>query len=268
MGLSFLVTRRALSLGAQDNPVTGWYAKVFTETANYDKCVIVPKGFNMFALGIGSYAKYAVTGYIGASLIEGDEIISNGKYYEVVSVEDVDNGDSHMWYMCELHEVQMHWDTPTYGTGATVNDPRYQTKIWLDAHLTAGNLLKNAGAQALYITCWEGAPYPIKKVFDTKGVDLIFSIGKGEEKSLIDVSTKKPYGYTEKIPIEVCAIDKMGISGENLMWQGERELRRIAETYPTGSLRDVEMMRSTTKQLGSITLHSVECMLNYRRGLT
>ena len=189
MTVSFLVTRRALSLGAQD-AVTGWYAKTFTESTGYctkhevvdscyDKCPILPKGASLAQYGIGGYAKYTNTGIICAPLDEGDEIIKNGKYYEVATVEDVDVGDGHMWYQCELHEAQMHWDEPSYGTSATVYDPEYQTKIFLDLKILNANLLKNDGVtQATFITCWDGAPYPLKKVFQTKGVDVVFSIGR------------------------------------------------------------------------------------------
>jgi hypothetical protein len=267
MTLSFLVTRRELSLGAQDS-VTGWYAKTFTETASYDKIVIVPKGFNLSALGVGSYAKYTTTGIICAPLFEDDEIIAGGKYYEVASVEDVDYADSHLWYMCELHELQMHWDMPTYGTGATVNDPRYQLKILLDANLSAANMKEYDGStSATYITCWANPPYPLKRVFDSKGVDLVYSIGIGDSKALPG-HNKTPFGYSEKVPIEVGAVDKTTVHGENMMWQGVQEVRRITKENPLGSIRGLEVMKSTTKQLGSLTLHSVNCVVDYTRGLT
>lgn len=268
MTLSFLVTRRELSLGAQDT-VTGWYAKSYAETADYDKIVIVPKGFNLTQFGIGSYAKYATTGIICAPLSEGDEIIANSKYYDVASVEDVDLGNSHMWYVCELHENQMHYDAPTtYGTGATVEDPRHRTKDYLDTYLLAANLLENdGGTQAEFITCWANPPYPIKKVFVTKGIDLIFSIGRQTSTPQIG-HDKYAFGYKEKVSIMVEAIDKTGISGDNLMWQGEAELRRVVETYPIGSLRNLETMNPKTQNLGSTTLYSVECILDYTRNLT
>jgi hypothetical protein len=263
---SFLVTRRALSLGAQD-AITGWYAKTYTETASYDKMVIVPKGFNLSAFGIGGYAKYAITGYICAPLSEGDEIISNTKYYEVIAVEDVDLGDSHMWYMCELHELQMHWDEPAYGTSATVYDPRRQIKIMLDAYLGAETLHKNDGTDCSYITCWDGAPYPLKRVFDTKAVDLIFSVSRGTSKPEI-AADKTPYGYVEKVPVFISTVNKTGISGENLWWQGERAFRHIMELYPIGSVRTIETINPKPVDLGSLKLFQGECVVNYVRGLT
>jgi hypothetical protein len=164
----------------------------------------------------------------------------------------------------------------TYGTGATVEDPRHRIKDYLDplsghvppGHLDATHLLENDGVtQATSIVCWADPPYPIKTVFVTKGVDLVYSIGKGTSAPLIG-GDKYAYGYKEKVPITVQAIDKTGISGLNLMWQGERELRRVVETYPLGSLRNLETATPKTQSLGSTILYSVECVMDYQRNLT
>jgi hypothetical protein len=79
---------------------------------------------------------------------------------------------------------------------------------------------------------------------------------------------KYAYGYNEKVAITVQAIDKTGISGDNLMWQGERQLRRVTEAYPLGSLRNLETANPKTQSLGSTTLYSVECVMEYQRNLT
>jgi len=265
MGLNFSVTRRALSLGSQDS-TTGWYAKTFSETTS-EKMVILNKGFGLVGLPIGVYAKYVLSGFSTDPFDEGDEVKdAANNYYEIISVEPIYIGDSLYCYQYELHKLPIHYDMPTtYGTGASVDDPRERSKTWLDTYLPSETLKKNDGSTAAtYITCWANPPYPISKVYVTKGVDLIFAINRGNSNPLVD-SDHYTIGYEEKISILSCAIDKTGISGDNLMWQGEKALRHICETYPLGSLRNFETMIPKTQSLGSTILYSVECVLEYER---
>jgi hypothetical protein len=98
-------------------------------------------------------------------------------------------------------------------------------------------------------------------------VDLAYAIGKGTSTPQIG-HDKYAWGYEEKVPITISAIDKTGISGDSIMWKGEHALRYALETYPLGSLRTLETGREKTERLGSTTLYSVECTLNYRRNVT
>ena len=231
--------------------------------------VIQKRANRIIGLPTGIYARHELSGFTNDTVTEGDEIIDSfSNYYEIESIATIDVLDNFLCYECELVKLPIHYDMPTYGTGATVDDPRERTKTWLDTHITAANLKENDGStNASYITCWANPPYPIRLVFVSKGVDLVFSIGRTNSTLLID-STHYVIGYEEKISIFPSAIDKLGISGENLMWQGERELRRIAENHPLGSLRNFETMNPKTTSLGSLTLYSVECVLNYERDKT
>ena len=269
MGLDFSVTRRELQLGAADT-VRGWYAPSFAETTI--EMAVITRAMRSIALSAGFYPHYEVSGFHLDPVSEGDEIIDSfGDYYEVELTQPNPFGDSLVYYESKLTGLPIHYDMPTtYGTGATVEDPRHRTKDYLDTYFASLpiSLLKNDGATpATHIVCWADPPYPVRTVFVTKGVDLVYSIGKGTSKPLIG-GDKYAYGYNEKVPITVQAIDKTGISGLNLMWQGERELRRVVETYPMGSLRSLETMNSKTQSLGSTTLYSVECVLDYQRNLT
>jgi hypothetical protein len=76
------------------------------------------------------------------------------------------------------------------------------------------------------------------------------------------------YGYVEKVLVRVQTIDKTGLVGENTMWDGEHELRRVSENYPLGSIRSFETINPKTQSLGSTTLYGVECVLEYTRGKT
>jgi hypothetical protein len=264
MGIDTSVTLRTLQLGAADT-VTGWYAKSFAESAI--DMPIFPKAMRSEALRVGLYPHYEVSGFHIDPVVEGDEVKDSfGNYYEVELVSPVPLGDSLVYYESSLTKLPIHYDMPTtYGTGASVEDPRHRTKDYLDTYLSAANMKKNDGATAAsFLVCWADPPYPMKQVYVTKGIDLVFSLGRTGSNPMLGPG-HAAYGYEEKIPITISAIDKTAISGDNLMWQGERELRRVTETYPLGSLRTLDTATPKTQNLGSTTLYSVECTLNYRR---
>lgn len=263
------MTRRELQLGGADT-VTGWFAKNWAETQI--EMAVIPRAMRSIALSVGLYPHYEVSGFHLDPVTEGDEVKDSfGDYYEVELTQPNPFGDSLVYYESKLTELPIHYDMPTtYGTGATVEDPRHRTKDYLDTYFASLpiSLLKNDGATpATHATSWADPPYPIRTVFVTKGIDLVYSIGKGTSAPLIG-GDKYAYGYKEKVPITIQAIDKTGISGLNLMWQGERQLRRVVEAYPLGSLRNLETATPKTQSLGSTTLYSVECGMEYQRNLT
>jgi len=242
--------------------VTGWYAKSFAETTI--EMITAPRGTHFMVLGMGFYARHSLSGFAQDPVVEGDEIKdAMAVYYEAKSIQERNLGDTFFYRECELSKLPIHYDMPTtYGTAPTVQDPRQRSKVWLDAYLIAANLTKDDNSTlASYITCWADPPYPIIKVFETKGVDLVFSIATPDSEGL-----PVGVGYIEHVPITVFTIDKTGITGNKLRWKGEAELRRLAETYPTGSLRRPwERMAPNEKNLGSTTLYSVTYVLPYER---
>lgn len=264
---SYDVTLRALSLGSQDS-ITGWYAKSFSESTI--KMVILRKGETLTTGSYGYYGRYEFTGYTSDVVDDGDEIKDSvGRYFELENVTPHYQGDSFHHRECQLVELPLHGDRPsTYGTGSSVEDPRHRTKDWLDAYLSAANLKEDNGStNADYITCWDGADYPIKKVFVTKGIDLIFTCANPSSEPIL-TSDQTPRGYNEKAPITTYVINKSTITGINLLNQAETELRRIAPLYPFGSLRTIDKMEYKPQVLGSTTLYSREFTINYSRGLT
>jgi hypothetical protein len=268
VGLDFSVTRRELQLGAADT-VRGWYAKAFAETTI--EMAVITRAMRSIALSAGFYPHYEVSGFHLDPVSEGDEIIDSfGDYYEVELTQPNPFGDSLVYYESKLTGLPIHYDMPTtYGTGATVEDPRHRTKDYLDplsghipaGHLDGANLLKNDGVtQASFKVCWADPPYPIKTVFVTKGVDVQFTVGIPDSAGL-----PLGVGYMENVPISIFTIDKTGITGTNLRWQAEAELRRVTETYPLGSLRSLERMSDNEQSLGSTTLYSVIYNMRYKR---
>ena len=264
------VTRRALSLGDAD-ATTGWYAKTFNETTI--KMSIQPRGSNMLGTGAGFYAKYDITGFTASGVLEGDEIIdSNSTYYSVEAVEEEWWLDSFSHYICSLTRLPLHADRPTtYGTGASVDDPRYRMKVYLDTYLTAANLLEDNGVtEASFIVCFANPDYPIGKILITKSVDLVFTCGEPNSVPLPGFN-HKPYGYEESVPITVYTVNKSGITAENLKQQAEAELRRIAETYPAPTATTLHLIastRSATQRYGGQSIYGQTYVWTYRRDMT
>jgi hypothetical protein len=134
-------------------------------------------------------------------------------------------------------------------------------KVYLETWLLNANLTKDDGTtQVNFIVTYGNPDYPLVRVFKEKGVDLVFCIGTPD-------STALPVGvgYEERVPITIWCIDKTGITGTKLRWQAEAELRRVTETYPTGSLRTFQRLSDNEKNLGSTVLYSVEYVVNYKR---
>lgn len=145
------------------------------------------------------------------------------------------------------------------------------TKTWLDAYLTAGNMTEDNGVtNATFITAYDLPDYPLSRVFIEKAVDIAFSIGQSAATVIMD-SDHYPIGYRESVPITIYILDKTGITGIKLMAKVEAELRRIAETYPTslpGSLRRVSKTTPKSVLVGGTYFWVIEYALDYKRDLT
>jgi len=140
-------------------------------------------------------------------------------------------------------------------------DARYRTRVLLNTYLTASNLTQDDDSTlAKYITVFGKPDYPLTRVFKDKGVDLIFCVDTPESEAL-----PVGVGYLENVPITIWCIDKTGITGTKLRWKAERELRRICETYPLGSLRTLTRLSDNEENLGSTTLYSVSYIMRYKR---
>jgi len=140
-------------------------------------------------------------------------------------------------------------------------DARQITKAFLDSYLTAANLTKDDDAtEAIFITCFAHPPYPMTLVFKDRGVDLIFVIETPTSEAL-----PMGIGYIENVPITILTVDKPGITGTKLRWKGEKELRRIYEANPYGSLHTLTRMSDNEQHLGITTLYSVTNVLRFKR---
>jgi len=149
-----------------------------------------------------------------------------------------------------------------------VEDPRSKTKQWLDNNLRNNQLTKDDDVtEVSFIVCYAGADYPLSRVFQTKGVDLLFLVDVPVSTPLLG-HDRVPYGYQEKCPVETACIDKTEITGTNLMWKANAELRYVAETFPLGSQRSFDEERVNTYDVGTTKVYSQKLVLNYLRGTT
>lgn len=146
-------------------------------------------------------------------------------------------------------------------------DARSNTKTWLDTYLRNAQLTKDNSTYTTFITHYDKPNYPLERVFKVKNVDLTFAIEQPTSEPMID-SDQTVYGYDEHVGIVTSVVDKVGITGTNLMWKAVRELRYVAETYPLGSHRSFLVEEPKTQNLGSTIIHSVRCVLGYRRDTT
>ena len=150
-----------------------------------------------------------------------------------------------------------------------VDDPRYRTKDWLDTYLDQGNITKDDDTPAKFIVVYAEADYPMVKVFKSgdKNIDVIYATSKpettpvyGHDKTLIH--------YREVVPITISTITKTNVDGTKTLWKAEAELRRVAETYPEGSLRMLTHTRDSTLKVGGDIVYSSEYLLSYVRDTT
>jgi hypothetical protein len=252
------ITRRALSLGVAQDTITGWYSKSFAETVI--KGIVRPRNQSIYAYGVGLISRYGHTFFTQSDIAEGDEIKdANGNYYVIQSVQEEWLGDSFSHYVCEATKRQTPLRPATSGTwhldsDALTTDPRSRTKVYLDAYLTAASLKEDDGAtNATYIICFEGATYPVNKVFLTKTVDLIFSIGE-ETTTSEDTIYDVPYKDIVSVPVTISAINKSGITPTNLVEQAEKEIQLVLDEHPfnigSTSKRSLSSSRPSRVELG------------------
>jgi len=145
-------------------------------------------------------------------------------------------------------------------------DARSNTKTWLATYINNANLTEDDNTtQVNYVLMYAYPDYPL--VYEFQVVDLLFLIETPNSTPLLG-SSPYAYGYEEHVPIVVCCVDKVNITGTKLRWKAIRELRRITETYPLGSRRSLDEERPFDERLGSTILHQQRVILNYRRDTT
>jgi len=144
-----------------------------------------------------------------------------------------------------------------------LEDARYRTKVYLQTHISNSYLTKDDdNTQVSFTVMFANPNYLIELEFyaASNPVDLIFCIGTPDS-----VALPVGVGYIENMPITIWTIDKTGITGTKLRWKAERELRRICEDYPHGSLRTWDRLSDNEQHLGGTVLYSVNYIMRYKR---
>jgi hypothetical protein len=250
------VTRNELSFGARDT-IMGWYTKVYTATTI--KGSMQPQGAAITGLPCGFYAKYPHTFFTEYVVHEGDQIVDVGLVkYELNTVVKWMWLDQFSHYTCEAVKIDYEDRDATSGTwhldsDSLTTDPRSRTKIYLDTYLTPGNIAGD------YITCFDGADYNIKYLFENAlGIDIDLVMSIGEEQAVTeDTIYDLPYKDVVTVPITLYAVNKTGITATNLIEQAEKEIQKVlvdhALNIGTTSKRSLSSSKPNRIDLGNGT---------------
>lgn len=258
---SLNVTWRSLQLDSPPDTTTGWYTKSFPQEETIEM-IITERGSSLAGLPVGTYVRTDALGLTIDPVCAGDEIKKDSRYYEVEAVREkyAVGGDSLAYRECDLTFLPFKNLTGAGYTTSSVEDTRYRNKDYLETYLRTTYL-------PIFIVAYGEPDYPITRVFKTKGIDLVYSVGIPNSSPELGHDLY-PYSYKEHVPIEVSCIDKSNIDGTKLLWNAVQELRYVTNNYPEGSQRSLREMAPTTQRLGSTVLHSQKCVLEYSRGLT
>ena len=147
-------------------------------------------------------------------------------------------------------------------------DARYRTRVYLSTYLDAPSLTKDDDVSlAPYTVIFAKPNYPIIKEFIDLANDIIFFVGEPVSEPLLNTD-QVPYGYEEHVPITIMTVDKPDCTGTKLKWKAEAEIRRICETYPTGSQRSLEKREGEDLLIGRVVAYQTILIMSYRRNTT
>lgn len=248
------ITRRTLTLNPTRDSLTGWYGKIFTEKTV--EGLLIPRASTRIAGRAGTYVRTDGLLITADGFQEGDEVKDGfSEYWEVKAIRNFQKGNSFDYRECDLTHLPLH-DLSYKSVAPSVGEAVKNTRNYWEAYLDGDNLQNHS-----WITCYDEPDYPLVRVFKDMGIHIIFSITAPNSTPLIG-HDQVPVGYKEHVPTHVLTLDR------KLQWVAEAELRRITQSYPTGSQRSLERRSSTVRDLGSARLYDTEFILNYRRGTT
>lgn len=156
-----------------------------------------------------------------------------------------------------------------------VTDPRSGMKTYLETYWTAANVtLDDAVTYAQWVVMYGRQVNDVHRILMDMAVDVLLTVEEPEPATALLNSDLTPYGYKQLLPVRAWCIDKFmpnmsqTVTGTILKGKVEIELRRILETYPTGSQYRLEQTRSVDQELGMDRVYGLECLVNYRRSVT
>lgn len=268
--VSFNVTRRAPTLGSRDS-WNGWRTISWSETTK--EMIIIPRGATQLAMVAGVYPRLDAVGITADAFEEGDQVKDSvNDYWDIETIREVYWGDSFVSRECDLVKSVMYqadFGTTTWSK-TRGSDPRYRTKVYLDTYLRTAQITKDDDSTtADFGVIFNNPPYQIWREFrGTSNMEGLFVVDQPKSTPLLDGLTRAPYGYEEHVPVHILTVNSTGCSGSALAWKMEAELRYVCETYPTGSLRDLDYRGKRDIDLGGMTLYDTEYVMTYKRSTT
>jgi hypothetical protein len=270
-----LATLRTLTLGAAD-ATTGLYAVSYVSSSIYAQ--IFNPNKSTIKTPAGYYGKYGYAALTSAAVLEGDQLTdANSVTYEVQQVTSYPTSRTDIslrWYVLGLVKRDFADQPATSGTwhldsSSVKTDPRNRQKILIDTYLTAANVKKDDGTtNASTATCFDGATYPIPRLFLTQALDAIAVISRKPSEPIYTdkLLGHKPYAFNEQVEIEIYAVNKSGVTASNLVEKYEQEIRRIYTTYDAyANVRDLDTITPSLTDLGYAYLCKTGISINYKR---
>jgi len=270
--LNLQVTRRQLSVTETRDSITGWRQVSFAEDTI--KMYIETHGVAASQLPAGVYVREDAVGISYDYLDVCDQIVtSTDVYFEVESRQDHWLANSFLYHEYQLHELPLRQEDIQISTVSTWKtspaDPRSRTKLYLDEYLNDSAIVDNDGTQLDYAVIFNDPPYHLRHEFRTAHTPIygLYIINQPTNSEALLNANQTPYGYDEDVPIEICTVDSLNVTGVALNWRMEAELRKVLEEHPTGSQRKLQKREPLTI-MGSDRIYRTQWTMPYRRGTT
>lgn len=149
---------------------------------------------------------------------------------------------------------------------ATAQDSKQRCKVYLETYLTDANLTKDDDSTEFdFSVMYDNLAYsPIREFLPYDDYCVMFLLGDPDSQPEMG-HNKVPVAYDEMQPITISCIDREGATAAKTKWKAERDLRRILESYPYGSVRSMNKRRDATVKFGGTTIYQTVFDLRYRR---
>jgi len=279
-------TLQSISFGAADT-YTGWYAETYSDSTVYG--CFSQRGQSRVQTPAGYYGRYDYVLVTADAVVEADRLQDvGGNTYKIELVQKVPSSRidfAFNWYVAYLTLTGWATTPATSGTwhkdgDAIVSDVRYRWKYYFQSYITAANIKKdNAVTNASTHFMIEREGYPIAELllYGGKNLDAVATIHLSQSTPLLGYNSSsmkidKIYAYDETVEITLCAVDKSGVTAENVLEQFEEEIRHVVTDYSVGgadffvgSLRSIKSGTTQHFNLGESTLCTRKVTLNYKR---
>jgi hypothetical protein len=267
------VILKTLTLGATVDTTTGHFPYTYVESDIYMN--FAPRAQATIRFSAGFNVKYDYIGVTSSLMYEGDIIKDdNDVEYKVehVTPYKTQRSDGFTFQVCAMTKMDYEEHSASSGTwhldsNSIGTDPRNRIKVLVDTYLAAANIKKDDGVtNALTLTCFDSATYPLTRLFLTKALDAVAVVScepsEPKEKHAIH---RAPIGYNENVSITLSAVNKSGVTATNLIEQFEQEIRHVFTDNPTLRLKAITNGKSENIDFGYCYLWQKTVTVKYER---